>query len=118
MFQIRTDLALETSEKCQEDKVEMKGVSVHTEKIPNDMVRTIVRVETENGAKQIRKPKGTYLTIEAANMMDEDEGYHREISKEIAKGLKEFLPLENKVLKVLVEWFLGSWRRQEWSLWK
>ena len=31
MFQVRTDLALETKEKFEEDNVELKGVRIHEE---------------------------------------------------------------------------------------
>ena len=66
MYQIRTDLALETQEKMQEDHVELKGVRFLEEKLsPNLTVSTVV-IETENGAKTMGKPKGTYITIEAA----------------------------------------------------
>lgn len=36
-------------------------------------------IETENGAKAMEKPKGTYITIEASNMDEEDEDYHRDL---------------------------------------
>ena len=78
MYQIRTDLALETQEKMQEDHVELKGVRFLEEKLsPNLTVSTVV-IETENGAKTMGKPKGTYITIEAADMDEEDKDYHRE----------------------------------------
>ncbi len=35
-------------------------------------------IETENGAKDDGKTQGTYITIEAADMDEEDEDYHRE----------------------------------------
>ena len=80
MYQIRTDLALETQEKMQEDKVDLKGVSFSEEEIDTNLVISTVVIETENGAKTMGKPKGTYITIEAGNMDEEDEDYHREIS--------------------------------------
>mgnify|MGYP000684956590 CR=1 FL=1 len=43
MYQIRTDLALETQEKMQEDHVELKGVRFLEEKLsPNLTVSTVV----------------------------------------------------------------------------
>ena len=46
MYQIRTDLALETQEKMQEDHVELKGVRFLEEKLsPNLTVSTVV-IET------------------------------------------------------------------------
>ena len=51
MYQIRTDLALETQEKMQEDKVDLKGVSFSEEEIDTNLVISTVVIETENGAK-------------------------------------------------------------------
>ena len=79
MYQIRTDLALETQEKMQEDKVDLKGVHFEEEEVGTNLVISTVVIETENGAKIMGKPKGTYITIEAGDMNEEDEGYHREI---------------------------------------
>ena len=88
MYQIRTDLALETQEKMQEDKVELKGVRFSEEHVNKNLTISTVVIETENGAKAMEKPKGTYITIEASNMDEEDEDYHREISEQLAKRLK------------------------------
>ena len=77
MYQIRTDLALETQEKMQEDKVELKGVRFSEEHVSKNLTISTVVIETENGAKAMEKPKGTYITIEASNMDEEDEDYHR-----------------------------------------
>ena len=52
---------------------------------------TTVRIETENGAKTMGKPVGTYLTIEAPNLSSPDEGIHREVSEELAKYLIEVM---------------------------
>ena len=42
------------------------------------------------------KPKGTYITLEAAEMIEDDEDYHREISKRLAEILKELIPVCDK----------------------
>lgn len=102
MYQVRTDLALEEQEKIQEDKGEVKGVSFLEEKIDPGLVISTVVIETENGAKQMNKPKGTYITIEADDMAEEDEDYHREVSEQLAKVLKKLIPGEKKDYGVLV----------------
>ena len=89
MYQIRTDLALETQEKMQEDKVELKGVRFSEEHVSKNLTISTVVIETENGAKAMEKPKGTYITIEASNMDEEDEDYHREISEQLANRRKK-----------------------------
>ena len=53
MFQVRTDLALETKEKFEEDNVELKGVRIHEEERGENIKITEVIIETENGAKSM-----------------------------------------------------------------
>lgn len=102
-FQVRTDLALETREKFEEDNVEIKGVRVEEEIIPESEIKiTNVFIETENGAKIMGKPKGSYITLEAPNMSEQDEDYHREISTQLAKVLERLLPKKEAPVAVLV----------------
>ncbi len=102
-FQVRTDLALETREKFEEDNVEIKGVRVEEEfRKEREIKITTMVIETENGAKAMGKPKGTYITMEAENMDCQDEDYHREISLEMAKLIRKLLPDCKEPLSVLV----------------
>ncbi len=102
-FQVRTDLALETREKFKEDNVEIKGVRVEEEyRREKEIKITTMVIETENGAKAMGKPKGTYITLEAANMDSQDEDYHREISIELARIIKRLLPEGRNTFSVLV----------------
>ncbi len=102
MYQIRTDLALETQEKMQEDNVELKGVRFMEERIDKNLTISTVVIETENGAKTMGKPKGTYITIEAGNMDEEDEDYHREISVQLAKIIRKLARIRGEETSVLV----------------
>ncbi len=102
MYQVRTDLALEAREKFENDNVEVKGVKVKEEKPGKNMTVTKVMIETENGAKIMGKPRGNYITLEAPDMEDFDEDYHREISRQLAEILKELMPIEKKELSVLI----------------
>lgn len=89
---IRTDLALEATERFKEDNVEVHGVEVREKYDKEKDVRTtVVRITTENGAKTMGKPQGTYITIEAPDLSVPDEDYHREISEEVAHHLKELI---------------------------
>lgn len=91
-YNIRTDLALEEKERFESDQVEVQGVVLEEEYDKEREIRvTTVRIETENGAKTMGKPVGTYLTIEAPNLSSPDEGIHREVSEELAKYLIEFM---------------------------
>ena len=102
MYQIRTDLALETQEKMQEDHVELKGVRFLEKKVDKNLTISTVVIETENGAKAMGKPKGTYITIEASNMDEEDEDYHREISVQLAEIVKQLTHLKKEEASVLI----------------
>ena len=102
-YNIRTGLALETRERFVSDHVEIPGVSVEETYDEEREIRTTrVVVETENGAKMMGKPVGTYLTIEAPNMAVPDEDYHREISKKLAEDIKELIPERKEEVSVLV----------------
>lgn len=102
-FQIRTDLALEAREKFEEDNVEIKGVIVEEEYLKETEIKvTTMVIETENGAKAMGRPKGNYITMEAPNMDSQDEGYHREISEELARIVRRLLPEKEEKLSVLV----------------
>lgn len=100
-FNIRTDLALEARESFEED-VEIRGVKVEAEADEErEIYTTVVKIETENGARAMGKPIGTYITLEAPNMSSEDEDYHREISVALAAHLGRLLkPKEKNVLVV------------------
>lgn len=93
MDSVRTDLALEAREKYEKDNVEISGVILEEEELESENVRlSRVIIETEKGAKAMGKPKGTYITIEAAEMSEADEDYHKEISKVLANCLMELMP--------------------------
>jgi spore protease len=92
MYEIRTDLALEAREKYEEDHVEIKGVRLEKEQKSGDIHVTTMVIETENGARSMGRPRGTYVTLEASGMDDEDEGYHRKISRELAGIIRQLIP--------------------------
>ena len=96
-FGIRTDLAVESKEKYEKDNVEIKGVAIQ-EKYEEalDLNTTVVRIQTEQGARAMEKPRGTYITMEAPNLIVPDEDYHREISVALAHHLRELLHLEKE----------------------
>ena len=94
---IRTDLALETTERFAEEDAEIRGVEVHEEYDEEKDVRTtVVKIVTENGAKSMGRPQGTYITIEAPELSTPDEDYHREISEEISTHLRKLIDLKKE----------------------
>ena len=102
-YNIHTDLALEDKERFESDNVEISGVSV--DEVYNEEKEiqiTTVKILTENGAKIMRKPVGTYITMEAPNMTLPDEEYQMGIAEELAKYLKELLKIEKRDYTALV----------------
>ena len=93
----RTDLALEARESFEEDGVEIRGVAIEESYDEERDIRvTRVCIETENGARAMGKPVGTYLTLEAPRLSDPDDGYHREVSRQLAEELKQLLGTEEE----------------------
>lgn len=96
-YKIRTDLALGNNRtlhgrKCRSPWCEIQE-NYNEEK---DIKTTTVRITTENGARTMGRPQGTYITIEAPGLSVHDEDYHREISGEIARHLRKLLHLEKE----------------------
>ncbi len=98
-YPIRTDLALESQESMKKDRGGLKGVDFQEEKRENGITISTVVIQTENAAKSMGKPRGHYITIEAPEMEEDDAGYHREISMELAKIIRRLLP-ESKIGKI------------------
>ena len=94
---IRTDLALETTERFQEENVEIRGVEIQEDyNKERDIRTTIVKITTENGARLMGRPQGNYITIEAPELSSPDEDYHREISEEISTHLRKLIDLKKE----------------------
>lgn len=102
-YSIRTDLALEQKERFESDNVEVQGVVLEEDYDEEQEIKiTTVKIETENGAKTMGKPVGTYITMEAANMAVPDEDYHKEISKRLKEFLAKFVKADKEEYSVLV----------------
>ncbi len=91
-FQVRTDLALEARESYGEKDIRIRGVKIQEESdAEREIYTTVVKIETENGAKAMGKPVGTYITLEAPNLSAPDEDYHREVSEAVAHHLRQLM---------------------------
>lgn len=102
-FRVRTDLALEAKESFEQDDVEIKGVVVEEEYDEEREIHiTKVKIETEKGAKAMGKPIGTYITLEAPNMSDPDEDYHKEISTVLAGHIRNLIERSEEEQSILV----------------
>ena len=78
-YSVRTDLALEEKERFESDDVEVQGVVLEEDYDEEQELRvTRVEIRTENGAKAMGKPVGTYLTLETPNLaIPDDESQDR-----------------------------------------
>lgn len=101
--QLRTDLALEATESITEFEGGLRGVQLEEyEKKEIGVHITKVVVESKNAAKGLGKPIGTYITIEAPQLEENDETYHREISKEIAIHLRSLMHNLDQMQDILI----------------
>lgn len=92
MFEIRTDLAVEEKESFPGNGGEVKGVSLKEWRRASGNIKlTEVVILDGMGARAMGKPKGTYVTIEADDLGIQDEGYHREVSEELAAQIKKMV---------------------------
>lgn len=86
MSNIYTDLAMEARELAGETS----NVSQSEEKLEN-MTITRVSVLNETGAKEIGKPMGEYISIEADKLKERDIALFTAIGKQISKELEALL---------------------------
>lgn len=91
-FEIRTDLAVEEKESFPGDGGEISGVALREWRHASSQIKlTEVKILDDHGARAMGKPKGTYVTLEASQMAEKDEGYHEEVSGELAKQIRRLI---------------------------
>lgn len=96
-YSVRTDLALEDKERFESDNVEVQGVileEAYDEELEIRITRVVI--ETENGAKAMGKPVGTYLTLESPNLAVPDEEIHMKIAEELCTHIRELVGRQRK----------------------
>ena len=102
-YSVRTDLALEQKEQFESDDVEVQGVILEEEYDKElDLKITKVVIRTENGAKIMKRPVGTYITMEASGLDVPDEQYHKKVSEELAKIIENLIKKKKKEYNVLI----------------
>lgn len=91
-MEIRTDLALEAKESCPGDGGEIEGVELREwENREISLKFTEVVIKDQDGSEAMGKPIGTYLTLEAPKLAEKDDGFHREVSEELAAQIRKLL---------------------------
>ncbi len=100
-FNFRTDLAIETREAYKKAKnIDIPGVDVETD-MKDDVKITRVKVLTDEGANEIGKPKGSYITLEIPKIEEDDPDENEKIYKVLACELRAIIG-NNKNESVLV----------------
>ncbi len=91
MFKGRTDLALEAHQQAREiEQTEISGVN--SEEEGDDDVRiTRVRITSQEAADKLGKPVGTYITIEAPALLQNDAQICRRTSEAIKNELSALI---------------------------
>lgn len=107
MFQIRTDLAIESRELYKEKtSQEVPGVEVNKEEKDNIRI-TRVKILDKIGAEKMGKAIGNYITMEIPKLKNPDEDLKEEVSIQLAKELKNLIN-NDKTTKTLIVG-LGNW---------
>ena len=79
MYNIRTDLAIETREMYRAAKKiddEIPGVETDIDNSEKDILITKVKITSDVASKMLNKAKGEYITIEAPKLKDNDEEFN------------------------------------------
>lgn len=106
-FNVYLDLAVEAHEILKgESGAEIPGVRIDEEKFEHATVTTIM-IESEDGVKNMGRPQGQYITIDAPDIRDNDYLVHREITEILAQKLIKLMDLKEDASILLVG--LGNW---------
>lgn len=107
VYSVRTDLALEAKEIYSENNPgKLSGVKSE-EYIDNNVRVTAVKILDEEGAKNIGKPIGEYITLEFPEFVYYDGERIIDVSKVMAKELSNLINLNEDMVALVVG--LGNW---------
>lgn len=96
-WNIRTDLAIENREvyrKAEKLENEIPGVETSVEQVSDDFKITEVKILSEDGAKALDKPVGSYYTLEADNLTLGIESLNEQVESKMMEILKKLMKLE------------------------
>ena len=112
-YQKRTDLAIEIRESFPQDHVEVSGVILSEEMDDKKEIKaTTVEIRTEEGAQDMKKPQGIYITLEFSADYYGDQKKEENISEYMCHMLhrvvKRLQEKENKTCKTFLLCGLGN----------
>ena len=94
----RTDLAVEMKEEIQSDEP-IRGVHVMTKNNGDTDIKEVrIVVENEQGAMQLGKPVGTYITLESEQLRRADEEFHKPMTEVLARHLRQFVGNRKRIM--------------------
>lgn len=93
MIELRTDLALEAHELYKKTNSDSDGIEVSSYQKGNITV-TEIKITNEKGEKAIGKPKGSYITIEAPDLLYSSEDYEASC-RILADELSKIYPVDD-----------------------
>ena len=97
-MRVRTDLALEMKEDIETDEP-IRGVHVATKNNgDSDILETRIVVENEEGAMNLGKPEGTYITLESEHLREHDDSFHKPMAEVLAKNLRRFIGNKKRIM--------------------
>ncbi|MHB1651082.1 MAG: GPR endopeptidase [Desulfitobacteriaceae bacterium] len=104
---VNLDLAVEAHEILRgETGEEIPGVRMNEEHYEHSTVTTIT-IETDEGVREMGKPKGRYVTIEAPEIRQNNYNIHQEITETLARKIIELMDIKEDASILLVG--LGNW---------
>lgn len=106
MISIRTDLALESKELCEEQSKALEGVIVNTNEL-KDCTITTVDIINEIGSKTMNKEIGKYITLESDLMKFDDDESREKIINYLKDELIKIFGNDKKKKTLVIG--LGNW---------
>lgn len=106
MISIRTDLALEATEICEEQSTELDGVVVDTKEL-EDCTITTVEIINEIGSKIMNKDIGKYITLESDLMKFDDDDSREKVINYLKDELIEIFGTDQSKKTLIIG--LGNW---------
>ena len=106
MISIRTDLALEATEICEEQSTALDGVVVDTKEL-EDCTITTVEIINEIGSKIMNKEIGKYITLESYLMKFDDDDSREKVINYLKDELIEIFGTDQSKKTLIIG--LGNW---------
>ena len=106
MISIRTDLALEATEICEEQPTALDGVVVDTKEL-EDCTVTTVEIINETGSKIMNKEIGKYITLESDLMKFDDDDSREKVINYLKDELIDIFGTDQSKRTLVIG--LGNW---------